>query len=83
MQQRLADPQAGLYCSSLVTLPDRPFAATYLRGMHRGGEIAEPKMPQEVADLLRAIDGLQNLECQHDGNMAYFTRPPGTQVREE
>ncbi len=71
--RRVLAEDGTLYITSLVSVPGRAFANAYLRGMHRGGQIAEPRSVEELAQELLAVDGLSNLRHWTDGNMAFFT----------
>ncbi len=70
---RVLAPAGTLFLTSLVTVPGRGFANRYLRGMHRGGEIAAPRSATDVAERLTAIGGLMNLNHKAIGSMGYFT----------
>ena len=70
---RVLVPRGTLFLTSLVTVPGRGFANRYLREMHRGGEIAAPRSVAEIAESLKAINGLINLEHTAIGSMGYFT----------
>ena len=70
---RVLAPGGNLFLTSLVTVPGRRFANRYLRQMHRGGEIAAPRSATDVAEQLKAVDGLVHLTHAAIGSMAYFT----------
>ena len=69
---RVLAPGGNLFVTSLVTVSGRGFANGYLRQMHLGGEIAAPRSALEVADRLKAVDGLVNLTYEASGSMGYF-----------
>ena len=75
--RRVLAADGTMYITSLVSVPGRAFANAYLRGMHRGGQIAAPRAVEEVARKLRAVDGLFNLRHWARGSMAFFTNAVG------
>ena len=50
----VAGSQAGLYFTSLVTLPERRFAAAYLRGKHRAVRSSSSRVPSGLASRREA-----------------------------
>ena len=75
--RRVLAADGTMYITSLVRVPGRVFANAYLRGMHRGGQIAAPRSVEEVAQKLRAVDGLPDLHHWTEGSMGYFTNAGG------
>ena len=71
--RRVLAADGTMYITSLVSVPGRAFANAYLRGMHRGGQIAAPRSVEEVAQKLRVVDGLPDLHHWADGSMGYLT----------
>ena len=75
--RRVLAADGTMYITSLVNVPGRAFANAYLRGMHRGGQIAAPRSVEEVARRLRAVDGLPDLHHWAKGSMGFFTNAGG------
>ena len=70
---RVLSEDGVLYITSLVSTPGRRFANAYLRGMHRGGQIAAPRSLEELARTFKAADRSLNLRHWAHGNMGFLT----------
>ncbi|OHV04016.1 class I SAM-dependent methyltransferase [Mycobacterium talmoniae] len=73
--RRLCDqvaPGGTVYATALVARTRR--ARAMLRALHRGGQSAPPRTPDELADLLRPV--LPDLTIETAGAMAYLTARP-------